>query len=99
MGLPVVVGLRDREAVEELPVAEEDRLQRRHAQRLAEPARTRAEEERTARLRDEPMQVRRLVNVEQSLLAQGLEVGDVGGDWLHARIIAHHRAVRLAARD
>ena len=99
MGLPVVVGLRDREAVEELPVAEEDRLQRRHAQGLAEPTRTRAEEERAARLRDEPVQVRRLVNVEQALLAQGLEVGDVGGDWLHARIIAHHRAVRLAARD
>ena len=99
VGLPVVAGLRNRETVEELPVAEEDRLERRHAQRLAEPARTRAEEERAARLRDEPVQVRRLVNVEQALLAQGLEVGDVGGDWLHARIIAHHRAVRLAARD
>ena len=71
------------EAVEELPVAEEDRLQRRHAQRLPEPARPRAEEERAARLGDEPVQVRGLVHIEKTFLAQGLEVCDVGCDRFH----------------
>lgn len=78
MRLPVVVGLVDGEALEELAMPLEDRLQRCHAQGFAEPTRTRNEVKAPIRIGDEPMEVRGLVHIRLPRLAQGLEVTGIG---------------------
>ena len=95
MGLPVIVGLGNRKPIEEVAMTEKNRFQRRHAQGLSKPARPSTEEERTARIGDESIQMRGLVNVELIKIAQGFKVGDVGCDRFHdADIIAKKRQMR-----
>ena len=82
--LPVVVRLRDGEVFEELAVPEEDGLHCRHAERLAEAPRPRAEEVPARRIGDQTVQMRRLVNVDLAQHPQGLEVVRLCGNRSHA---------------
>ena len=87
MLFPIIIGPGDGEVFEIFAMAEKDRLERRHAERLAEAPRPRTKVIRTARIGDELMQISRLIHINLPRPAQSLKIGNVGCYRFHRAII------------
>ena len=90
MLLPLPVRLVDGKALEQFAPSGEERFQGRDHERLAEPARTRDEEEVGAHIANHSMQEHRLVDVDASLVSQLRKIVRVCGYWSHRGIFYHN---------